>query len=72
MSWRIVKLGYSAGPWRIVNDEGAQVAIESKVHDFGRGPESFSVYGYDTRQAAIDALGDYAERITEALEAAKP
>ena len=62
MSWRIKKLGYSAGPWRIVDDNGTELALDTRIYKLRSGEEPHPLWGHDTKAQAIEALGRYAER----------
>lgn len=65
--FKIVKKGYSAAPWRIVDADGKEFRFEG--HDvFMHGQDMrLPVCGYDTKTEAIEALGRLAALLLERL-----
>ena len=65
--FKIIKKGYSAAPWRIVDADGKEFRFER--HDvFMHGQDMrLPVCGYDTKTEAIDALGRLAALLLERL-----
>ena len=59
--FRIEKRSYSRSPWRIVNDQGQEIAVGSHALDHPNlGPMRVPTVGWDTKAAAVEALGDLA------------
>ena len=68
--FRVRKLGYSAKPWRIVTDDGKELSGHRQINHPNLGLIRVeSSEAFDTKAAAIDALGDYALQLHDALEA---
>jgi hypothetical protein len=60
---RLVKTSYSAGPWRFINDEGLQVPLGGRwqhLHGEHVPPVWVESIGWTTKQAAVDALCEWA------------
>jgi hypothetical protein len=59
--WRIVKMGYSSGPWRIVDSAGCQMTVyRPHPSDPEHVPGYFAPLAFDTKGEAVEELGRYA------------
>ena len=66
--FKIVKLGYSRNPWRIINAEGDAIRFETEAVYMHGQDMTIPVYGYLTKAAAVEALGRLAATLWDRLE----